>query len=131
MTSTNPFARAFLFTCCFAVLTLSGCKSTKEAINNDQDMRKGATDKARSSCVQSAGEKLGHTRAIDAKVNSYCDCFATQGIAKFSNTELMDIGLTGIDKMNDTEKKKLDDAVQGCLQQLQVGPTGPATPAHP
>ena len=103
---------------CTTLLVLGGCSRIKSSIDANPDFRKGAVDKARSSCVQTATANIPNASPqMNAKITSYCDCFATKGLAKFSNTELMEIGLSG-NKMSPAVQSKLNDAVQMCITQL-------------
>jgi hypothetical protein len=98
------------------VLAMSGCKSVRDAVDNNPDVRKGAVEKARSSCIEAANGNKGHTPEFEAKITSYCTCFGDKGIGKFTNSELMEIGVKGANHLSTEEKKKLDDAVNECKQ---------------
>ena len=115
----NSSSAKFLVPACAALLLLSGCGRMRDSLNSNTDIRKGAVDNARKSCVQTAMSKLPNaTPDVSSRVSNYCDCFATKGLDKFSNSELMEIGLSG-GKLTDETKVKLNQAVQMCVSNLQ------------
>ena len=81
----------------FLLLSLSGCgrlkQQVKESIDNNPQMRQSAIDNARSSCIQTATAKAPKLPGLDVKIHTYCDCFATKGLAQFSNSELTSIAI--------------------------------------
>jgi hypothetical protein len=107
----------------FAVIPLTlllcdtGCGRLKQQVKDSMDsnpqMRQGAVDSARKSCVQTAMAKLPKVPGMETKVQNYCDCFATKGLGKFSNSELASIGFHG-GHFTPEQQGKLNDAVQMC-----------------
>ena len=112
------------------LLALAGCgrmkQQVKESMDNNPQMRQSAVDSARKSCVGTAMAKAPKIPGVETKINSYCDCFATKGLGKFSNSELASIGLRG-GNFTPEQKVKLNDAVQMCSSALLQKPgTGSA-----
>jgi hypothetical protein len=89
----------------------------KENMDNNPQMRQGAVESARKSCVQTAMAKLPKVPGVETRVQSYCDCFATKGLNKFSNSELASISLHG-GHFTPEQQQKLNDAVQLCSSSL-------------
>ncbi len=110
-----------LFAAPLALLSVTGCgrmkQQVKESMDNNPQMRQSAVDSARKSCVQTAMAKAPKVPGIETKIDSYCDCFATRGLGKFSNSELASIGLRG-GNFTPEQKVKLNDAVQMCSSAL-------------
>ena len=98
-------------------LSLAGCKASKDAIDANPDFRKGAIEKGRTSCVDSASKamKTPKTPEMDAKIAKYCDCFATRGLSQFSNSDLMEMGIRNDIDTNPVFKAKMDSIVNMCV----------------
>ena len=99
----------------------TGCgrvkQQVKESMDNNPQMRQSAVDSARKSCIQSATAKAPKIPGIETRIDSYCDCFATKGLGKFSNSELASIGLHG-GSFTPEQQGKLNDAVGMCRSAL-------------
>ena len=109
-------------------LPISGCNRFKEQVKASMDsnpeFRQSAVDNARKSCVQTATAKAPKLPGMPEKIQSYCDCFATKGLGKFSNSELASIGVHG-GHFTPEQQAKLNDGVQMCLGSLGEAPATP------
>ena len=109
------------FCCSAAMLAAGGCgrvkQQVKESMDNNPQMRQSVVENARKSCVQTAMAKVGKIPGMEPKVNDYCECFATKGLGKFSNSELASIGFHG-GKFSPEQQEKLSEAVQTCSSSL-------------
>ncbi len=120
----RPNVRASLLLGALAVLlpAATGCnhvkQQVKQSMDSDPQMRQAAIDSARKSCVQSAEGKAPKLPGIDAKINKYCDCFATEGLGKFSNSELASIAMHG-NHFTADEQSKLMQGVQMCQGEVR------------
>ena len=105
---------------CVAV-GVGGCgrvkQQMKESMDNNPQMRQAAIDSARKSCVDTATAKAPKLPGIEAKINTYCECFATKGLGKFSNSELASIGIHG-GHFTTEQQGKLNEAVAMCSSEL-------------
>ena len=104
------------------LLTVSGCgrveQGVRQSMDNNPQMRQSAIDNARRSCVQTATAKAPKLPGLDAKINNYCDCFATKGLGKFSNSELASIALHS-GHFTPEQETKLMQGVQLCQGELR------------
>lgn len=107
--------------CSLLMLGCGGCgrlkQQVKQSIDSNPQMRQSVVDSARKSCVQSATAKAPKIPGIEPRIESYCDCFATKGLGKFSNSELASIGVHG-GHFTPDQQAKLNEAVQMCSSTL-------------
>lgn len=101
------------------VLPLAGCHRALNAMTDTPEFRKGVVEKGRSSCMTSANNavKTEKTPQVEGMITNYCDCIADKGLAMFSNADLVEIGVKGIDRMTPEQKKTFDGAVTMCQTQ--------------
>ena len=103
------------------MLAPAGCgrvkEKIKESVDNNPEVRGSAVDSARKSCVQTAMAKAPKIPGIETRIDNYCDCFATKGLNKFSNSELASIGLRGGNFTPD-QQVKLQEAATMCQSTL-------------
>lgn len=120
---TPPISRRLLVAAGLGVILLpfAGCSRLKQQVktsmDNNPQMRQNAIDGSRKSCVETATAKAPKLPGMDVRIHNYCDCFATKGLNKFSNSELASIGLHG-GHFSPDQQAKLMEGVQLCQNQL-------------
>jgi hypothetical protein len=102
------------------MLLSTGCSHFKKQMDDNADVRANVVRTSRDACVSKANEVTTEkTPEVSSRINSYCDCIATKGMGKFSNSELASIGLQG-GHMNADQNKRLQEAVTMCQGDLSV-----------
>ena len=118
-----PVSRRLLSVAGLGVILVSfaGCSRFKQQVkmsmDNNPQMRQKAIDASRKSCVDTATAKAPKLPGMDVRIHNYCDCFATKGMNKFSNSELASIGLHG-GHFSADQQAKLMEGVQLCQSEL-------------
>jgi len=115
-------SRSYILLLAIAVLAPAGCSRLKqqvrESVDNNPQVRQSAVDNARKSCIQTATAKAPKLPGVQQRIDNYCDCFATKGLSKFSNSELASIGFHG-GQFSPEQKAKLNEGVQMCISTLR------------
>ncbi len=98
------------------VLLSTGCNRAINSMTASPEFRKGVVEKGRSSCMASANDavKVEKTPQVEAMLTTYCNCVADKGLAQFSNSDLINIGVKGIGNMTPDQKTKFDGVVSMC-----------------
>lgn len=116
-----PTSRPFALLCAAplaALLLFTGCSHFKKQMDDNPDIRAQVVKSSRDACVSKASEMAGNrSPELSARINGYCDCIATKGMGKFSNSELASIGIQG-GHMNADQNKRLQEAVTECQGNL-------------
>ena len=103
------------------LLPLAGCKLIADRVAKQADadptLRAHIIESARNSCIQTSRAKFPEIPNRDALIVNYCGCVSDKGLATFSNGDFARIGLSPDHALTPEQNKKLDAAVEMCMNE--------------
>ena len=108
-----------------AGLLLVGCKGTRDALINQAtdkpDFKKKIVDSGRSSCIAAWQKKEPNQSAeLDHTMHAFCDCIALKTAETYSNAELVELGVKGMDSKTPEQKAKTEANIKACEGQAGI-----------
>ncbi len=96
-----------------------GCKGTRDRMINQAtdspEQRKKIVDSGRTACVNAMEKKLpGHTSAVEAQIQTFCDCVAVRTSESFTHAELVQFAFQGQGSKTPEQKAKTAANVKFC-----------------